>query len=641
MSTFNTKETIMAGGKNLNFDRQLYRLSPEWELYTTVVNTLGLNGTFYESDNERLRRIRHLVGKCDHRFTAKLAVYARQQMNLRTVPLILLVELASVHRGDSLVSKAVERCIMRADEIPELLACYQWRNKKDNLKGMSAQLLRGLRTAFNRFDEYQFAKYSFCCRPEDKRKRITLRDALFLVHPKAKDEHQQEIFNRIANDELQPPYTWEHEKAELMNRHYGSYAERLDAERDMWEAMIDSGRLGYMALIRNLTRMYTLAISDEALTRLCEQIMDADSLRKSHMMPFRLFNAWYELSKYRDCWWCHRRGIYHAYRDYYSKDMLRYWLQIHRERIKHITKFWSHSKICYRIETPLSENEKALFRLRSEMNGIEHEERQTYTRHIRKRRWVMRPKTRHLKKVRHFLRMEENWWKRQENDFEHARRWIENDPDAVKVRKLLDAVNAAAEQATDQIKGFGKDTRVLIAAGMTPAMRFRTVSKDSKVSLMDIASHLAVSLAWKCDNVQFGRLTTKFTPFPLQKGTRLFDKMVEDNWELSASHEPLNGLGVLKWMISHRDVEDKVILFTDGQILFGPMFTEQWKKYKRLVNPHAKLYIFDLAGYGTTPIEAGDDDVYTIAGWNDSVFDILEKLEQGSNALKEIRDIKL
>ena len=63
MGTFNTKETIMAGGKNLNFDRQLYQLSPEWELYTTVVNTLGLNGTFYESGNERLRRIRNLVKK--------------------------------------------------------------------------------------------------------------------------------------------------------------------------------------------------------------------------------------------------------------------------------------------------------------------------------------------------------------------------------------------------------------------------------------------------------------------------------------------------------------------------------------------------------------------------------------------------
>ena len=60
-----------------------------------------------------------------------------------------------------------------------------------------------------------------------------------------------------------------------------------------------------------------------------------------------------------------------------------------------------------------------------------------------------------------------------------------------------------------------------------------------------------------------------------------------------------------------------------------------------MVNPDAKLYIFDLAGYGTTPVKSGSDDVYTIAGWNDSVFDILEKLEQGSNALKEIRDIRI
>ena len=204
--------------------------------------------------------------------------------------------------------------------------------------------------------------------------------------------------------------------------------------------MIDSGRLGYMALIRNLTRMYSLAISDEALTRLCEQIMDADSLRKSRMMPFRLFNAWYELSKYMDWSWCRKMGIY-SYRIDYSNVMLEYYLRRHRERIKNIMSYQSYSKVCYRIETPLSNYEKALLRIRSKMNGIEPEERQTYTRHIRKRRWVMRPRTRHLKKVRHFLRMEEKWWKRQENDFEHARRWIENDPDTAKVRKLLDAVN--------------------------------------------------------------------------------------------------------------------------------------------------------------------------------------------------------
>ena len=627
MGTFNTKETSVAGGKNFNFDRQLYQLSPEWELYTTVVNTLGLNGTFYESGNERLRRIRNLVKKCDHRFTAKLAIYARKQMNMRTVPLILLIELADIHRGDSLVSKAVAQCIIRADEITELLACYQWRNKKDNLKGMSAQLIRGLRTAFNRFDEYQFAKYSTFSDSGETNKKITLRDALFLVHPKAKDEQQQEIFNRIARDELKAPYTWEHEKSKVIKRHYSSYSERLDAEREMWEAMIDSGRMGYMALIRNLTRMYSLAISDKAFMNLCEQIMDTDSLRKSRMMPFRLFTAWCELGRY--IYRCDLKR---------ERKRLANW---HRERVKYITKYITRTKISYRIKTPLSNYERALLRLRSEMNGTLYEERQTYSRHIRKSRWVFRPRTRNLKEVRRRLREEGKLWNRQMNDFDHTRRWIENDPKRGKLMALRNAVDVATEWATDNITGFDENTRVLIAAGMTPAMRSQSISKDSQVSLMDIAAFQAISLAWKCKNVQIGRLTTKFTPFPLYRGKRACDKAVELNWQLSANHEPANGLGVLKWMTRHRDVEDKIILFTDGQILFGSMFTEQWKKYKRLVNPNAKLYIFNLAGYGTTPIEAGTDDVYTIAGWNDSVFDILEKLELGSNALKEIRNIKL
>ena len=34
-------------------------------------------------------------------------------------------------------------------------------------------------------------------------------DALFLVHPKAKDVAQQEIFDKIVGDALKTPYTWE------------------------------------------------------------------------------------------------------------------------------------------------------------------------------------------------------------------------------------------------------------------------------------------------------------------------------------------------------------------------------------------------------------------------------------------------
>lgn len=648
MSTFNTKETIMAGGKNLNLDRQLYRLSPEWELYTTVVNTMGLSGTFYESGNERQKRIRNLVSKCDHRFTAKLAIYARQQMNLRTVPLLLLIELADVHRGDSLVSKAVAKCIMRADEITELLACYQWRNRKDNLKGMSAQLLRGLRTAFNRFDEYQFAKYSYSYSPRDKQKKITMRDALFLVHPKAKDERQQEIFDRIARDELRAPYTWEHEKAELEKRHYSSYDDRLDAERDMWETMLDSGRLGYMALIRNLTRMYSLALSDEAFDKLCKQITDVDALRKSRMMPFRLFTAWNQLRKT----FCGfppptrllENGFFFPFSGSHRKHYLRVFrnslYSYHESLVREISKYATWAKVRYRYDKLRSPFATELIKQLDAQCGLTPKEDYIYP--VHRNRWcvVYRPKTRNVRVVKQRLKAENKLWQKDLKELQLTTRWINFDLDGKKIHRIMKAVDTAAQQAIDNIKGFDSNTRVLIAAAMTPAMR-QPLNSGSDVTLTTISAHLAMSLAWKCDNVLLGRLTTKFTPFPLNRGERVCDDSVKATWRQSAAQEPVNALGVLQWMTKRREVKDKVILFTDGQLLIDEMFTKQWKKYKQLVNPDAKLYIFDLAGYGTTPVKPGSDDVYTIAGWNDSVFDILEKLEQGSNALKEIRDIRI
>lgn len=636
MSTFNTKETIMAGGKNVNFDRQLYRLTPEWELYTTVVNTLGLEGTFYETGNERIRRIRKLVSVCDHRFTAQLAVYARQKMNLRTIPIILIVELAAIHRGDSLVSKTVEKCILRADEITELLACYQWHNKNGHLKGMSAQLIKGLRTVFNRFDEYQFAKYSFIFsysyRPGCKKakKIVTLRDALFLVHPKAKDEHQQQIFDRLAKNELQPPYTWEHEKAALQKRRYSSFGERLEAEHEMWEEMVVSGRLGTMALIRNLSRMYSLGISDEALDKVCEQLLDKEKLLKSGIMPFRLYNVL-----------CNLKNINSSTGHFGYSYHFKYSHRCYRQKIQNIIKYQVYKKVKYRIEYPCSPNARNLLFLLSEKNGdVQLGKHPTYTTHIRRKRWLWRRRTRNLYKIRRRVRKERRIWKKYCHAFELSLRHDQNPPR--KLWRLCHVINDACEILAGKIKGFDANTRVLIAGYLSREMSERTIHKESVVKLKHIALYLSNMLAYKCDNVLFGWITTKFSPVLIKNtGFRLEDyKALDEMWYITQP-QPANGLGVLKWMTRKREVRDKIIIFTDGQILFGSMFTEQWKKYKRLVNPDAKLYIFDLGGSGTTPVKSEDNDVFTIAGWNDSVFDILENLEQGESALNQIRSIKL
>lgn len=198
-----------------------YRMNAETELYAAVV-TCMVDDSYYESNAERLDRIRELIAKCDPAFVARLAVYARREMNLRSVPVILAVELAKRHSGDDLVRRTVAAVVRRADEIKEILAYYQLANDREGTKKLnrlSKQVQKGLSDAFNRFDEYLFAKYNTDA-------EVRLRDALFLVHPKAKDEAQQAIFNRIVSGSLATPYTWETEMSELGQQNFASEAEK-------------------------------------------------------------------------------------------------------------------------------------------------------------------------------------------------------------------------------------------------------------------------------------------------------------------------------------------------------------------------------------------------------------------------------
>src|SRR5579863_949737 len=126
------KFNILSRSRNVvtNYESgKAYSLTPELELYSTVVTT-GLADKFYEKADARLARIRELIAKNDPEFVAKLAVYTRTAMYLRSVPLVLAVELLKQTKGNSLVSKTVERVIQRADEITELLAYYQAANER-------------------------------------------------------------------------------------------------------------------------------------------------------------------------------------------------------------------------------------------------------------------------------------------------------------------------------------------------------------------------------------------------------------------------------------------------------------------------------------------------------------------------------
>lgn len=510
-STVVTPE-VPAEEKTFNYeDETAYVMTPELELYTATVTTL-LENNFYERGGKRAERIAQLVEEVSPEFVAKLAVYARTKMNLRSVPLLLLVELARVHNGDDLVSRAVDKTILRADEIMQLLACYQWRNLYNahgakKLARLSNQLRIGLQRAFNRFDEYQFAKYN------RNSLEVKLRDALFLTHPKAKDAAQQEIFDRIVSDTLAVPYTWETKLSEIGQREYANDAARNEAFAAAWEQLIDDGVLGYMALLRNLRNILNANISGSRLSTVCNRLSNAAEVARSRQLPLRFLAAYRELSN------------------------------------------------------NISTNAAAI------------------------------------------------------------RRALE---DAV----MLSLTN---------INGFDSDDSILVACDVSGSM-YSGLSTNSSIMLYDVGLLLGMLLKSRYNNVTTGIFGTDWEVVDLPSSNILAstDKLRQMEGRVGYA---TNGYKVLDWLWAERKYVDKVMIFTDCQLWDSSYsgdatLRKSWYRYKAM-NPNARLYLFDLAGYGNSPIASCDKDVYTIGGWSENIFNIIAKLEMGKSALDEVMQIDL
>jgi 60 kDa SS-A/Ro ribonucleoprotein len=232
-------------------------------LRRSVLSCLLWENEFYEDGQAIADRIAALAELVDPRTVADLAIEAREQFKLRHAPLMLLTVLARTGAGTSLVSETLERVIQRPDELTEFLALY-WRGGK---RPLSKQVKKGLAAAFGKFDAYQLAKY-------DRDGPVKLRDVLFLVHAKPKDEAQGQLWKQLAERSLPAPDTWEVALS-------GGADKKASFER-----LLGERKLGYLALLRNLRNMDKAEV-DEVLVK------DAILARRGaeRVLPFRFVAA--------------------------------------------------------------------------------------------------------------------------------------------------------------------------------------------------------------------------------------------------------------------------------------------------------------------------------------------------------------
>jgi hypothetical protein len=250
-----------------------YKLDHKTELVSAVLTTF-LDDKFYEKGTDRQARIIDLVTKVPAQFVANLAIVARTEFNMRSVSTLLLGEIAKTHKGDSLVKDTIVRAGTRVDDLTELVAYVG--------SPLPKQVKRGVRNALLKFNRYQLAKY------KGEGNEVSLVDVFNMVHPKVQhaNEEQAKAWEDLMKGELKSFDTWE---TEISNS-------KEEERKGIWEKLVSTDKLGYMALLRNLNNLLKHKVSEETIDKVVAKLTDREEVKRSKQLPFRFTTAYENVS---------------------------------------------------------------------------------------------------------------------------------------------------------------------------------------------------------------------------------------------------------------------------------------------------------------------------------------------------------
>lgn len=268
MAKFNSTMTDKTVNKS---GHAAYKMRDKEKLVTQVLTSFFNEDKFYGDNSAEMQETIKGVIKKDPQFVANLAVYARREFNMRSVSHVLIAYLAHEVEGKPYVRRAVKAVSLRGDDVTEIMVCYL------NLFGkpIPNALRKGVADVMQGFDEYTLAKY------KGEGKGVKMRDLLCLCRPTPKTAEQSEMWKRCLNNELQIPYTWETELSAKGNN------------AKTWEELIDSGKVGYMALLRNLRNI--LNANPSNVKKVLDTIQNPEAVKCSKQLPFRFLSAYKEL----------------------------------------------------------------------------------------------------------------------------------------------------------------------------------------------------------------------------------------------------------------------------------------------------------------------------------------------------------
>ena len=276
-----------------------------WLRLLAMLNTLKLENQFYRSETETMNELKELVDTCakeDPYLVAQCIVYSRcVGEGMRSVNHLAASYLAPycgglewAKRFYSLWNKKTQSggTIFRPDDMAEIISCFSALNKTKATNAMK----KGFAAAIERMDAHSILKY-----------KKALIDVINLVHPNPKNsnavvEYDGKSVNAIDAVIQGLPVsadTWEVAqsdagqevaKAVKAGKINETQAKEIlkEAKAENWGELLNEGKLGILAALRNIRNMLKTVSSDKTYDDLYKLLSDGDAIRKGKIMPYQI-----------------------------------------------------------------------------------------------------------------------------------------------------------------------------------------------------------------------------------------------------------------------------------------------------------------------------------------------------------------
>lgn len=260
---------------------QSFELLNEEKLVTLLLTSF-VQDSFYRKESEAITELKDLLKKISNKkFAAKAAIFTRNEFGMRSISHVLASELASQLSGANWGKDFYEKVVSRPDDMSEILAYYLANNTDKNNPKFPASMKRGFAKAFDKFDDYQLAKY------KNSKKEVKLVDVVNLVHPTPTTKNKESLKSLVGGT-LKNEHTWE-AKLSKAGQDASDEGELQELKSQAWSDLIGSGRLGYMAALKNINNILTQA--PDLCESLCDLLTNEKLIKNSKVLPFRFTTA--------------------------------------------------------------------------------------------------------------------------------------------------------------------------------------------------------------------------------------------------------------------------------------------------------------------------------------------------------------